>query len=54
MVDTYILLDKVGGWRVNLVRWDGNPETWTPPDNVIAKLASEVDMQSLPKNPEDE
>ena len=50
-MDTYALLDSEGGWLVNLIVWDGNPETWTPPSNVIAKLASEVDFSSLPINP---
>jgi hypothetical protein len=50
-MDTYALLDKVGGWLVNLVVWNGDASTWQPSDNVIAQLASEVDFANLPVNP---
>jgi hypothetical protein len=51
-METYAILDEQGGWLVNLVRWDGNLETWQPPQGTIAKLASEVDFQNLPQKPE--
>lgn len=51
MNDTYAILDEAGGWLVNLVIWDGNILNWQPPEGTIAKLASEVDFNNLPKNP---
>lgn len=54
MAQTYAILDAVGGWLVNLVLWDGNLETWQPPEGTIAKLASEVDFNNLPPNPNEQ
>jgi hypothetical protein len=51
MDNHYAILDEAGGWLVNLVVWDGNISTWQPPEGTIAKLASEVDFNNLPKNP---
>jgi hypothetical protein len=53
MNEKYAILDEQGGWFVNLVKWDGNLNTWTPPVGTIAKLASEVDFSSLPEKPEE-
>lgn len=51
-MNNYAILDKNGGWLVNIVVWDGNLETWQPPEGTIAKPASEVDFSSLPEKPE--
>lgn len=51
-MDTYALIDAVGGWLVNLVLWDGLPESWSPPPGTIAVPADEVDFPSLPQPPE--
>lgn len=53
-MDTYAILSNEGGWLVNLVLWDGNLETWQPPEGTTAVLSSEVDFQSLPPNPNNE
>jgi hypothetical protein len=50
-METYALLAKNGGWLENLVVWNGNRSTWTPPSDVIVKLASEVDFLALPLSP---
>lgn len=50
-MDTYAIIDNEGGWLVNLVKWDGNLETWQPPSGTIAILASTIDINSLPVNP---
>jgi hypothetical protein len=52
-MDTYAILDKKGGWLVNLVVWNGNLEDWQPPAGTEAKLASEIDLHSLPERPSD-
>jgi hypothetical protein len=52
-MDTYAILDKQGGWLVNLVVWNGNLEDWQPPAGTEAKLASEIDLHSLPERPSD-
>lgn len=52
MNDKYAILDKAGRWLVNLVVWDGNLETWQPPEGTIAKLASEVEFSLLPEREE--
>jgi len=49
----YAILDKEGGWLVNLVVWNGNLEDWQPPAGTIAKLATEIDFTTLPERPKD-
>ena len=31
----YLMIDKSTNIVTNIVMWDGNPDTWTPPDNVL-------------------
>lgn len=50
-MNEYAILDEEGGWLVNTVVWDGNPETWQPPSGTIAKSIKEVDINALPANP---
>lgn len=50
-MNTYVILDENGGWFINLVKWDGNLETWQPPSGTVVKPIEEVDVSSLPKNP---
>jgi hypothetical protein len=50
-MDTYAILNIEGGWLENIVVWDGNAETWQPPDGTKAVLASEVDFSNLPEKP---
>ena len=52
-MDTYAILDKDGGWLINLVVWNGNLEDWQPPAGTVVQLASEVDLTSLPERPSD-
>ena len=52
MVNRYVILNKDGGWLENVVLWDGNMETWQPPENTIAKLESEIDYITLTAKPE--
>lgn len=47
----YAIIDVAGGWLVNLVMWDGDTSKWTPPAGTTATPASEVDIPSLPPNP---
>ena len=51
-MNTYAIIDDQGGWLVNLILWDGNPETWQPPAGTRAVLASEVDFAVLPTAPD--
>ena len=51
-MDTYAIIDKEGGWLVNLVVWNGNLEDWQPPQGTLAKLESEVDFSTLPLHPD--
>lgn len=53
MDTTYAIIDENGGWLINTVIWDGNLETWQPPQGTIAKLIEEVDIQNLPLKPEE-
>lgn len=50
-MDNYAIIDKDGGWLINLVVWDGDTNKWTPPDGAIAILANEVNFSKLPVNP---
>ena len=52
MIETYAIIDDVGGWCVNVVLWDGNLETWQPPTRTHTILASEVDFSTLPLHPD--
>ena len=54
MVERYVILNAENGWLENVVMWNGNLETWQPPEGTIAKLESEIDYQSLPQKPTDE
>jgi len=51
-MDTYAIINIENGWIENIVVWDGNLETWQPPEGTIVKLESEVDFNSLPQKPE--
>lgn len=51
-MDTYAILDKDGGWLINLVVWNGNMEDWQPPFGTIAKPIEEIDISQLPERPE--
>jgi hypothetical protein len=51
-MNTFAILDQTGGWLVNLVLWDGNPGTWSPPQGSIAVPAAQVDFNSLPPPPQ--
>lgn len=50
-MNTYAIIENAGGWLVNLVLWDGNSESWTPPAGTYAVLASSIDINNLPPNP---
>ena len=52
MIKRYVILNKEGGWLENTIFWDGNTETWQPPQGAIVKLESEVNFPTLPINPE--
>ena len=52
MVERYVILNEQGGWLENVILWNGNLETWQPPEGTIAKLESEIDYQTLPQKPE--
>jgi hypothetical protein len=49
-MNNYAILDKDGGWLVNVVVWDGDTSKWNPPDGTIAILANEVNFSELPVN----
>lgn len=53
MVQKYALLDKDGGWIVNIILWDGDTEKWQPPTNTIAVPVSEINFSTLPQPPEE-
>jgi hypothetical protein len=52
MVERYVILNQDVGCLENVILWDGNTETWQPPQGTIAKLESEIDYQTLPQKPE--
>jgi len=54
MIERYVILNKDGGWLENTILWDGNTETWQPPEGTIARLESEIDYATLPPRPEEE
>ena len=49
----YAIINETGGWLVNLIIWDGNLETWQPPEGTVVIKASEVDFEALPARPEE-
>ena len=49
MIERYVILNAEGGWLENVILWDGNLETWHPPQGCIAKLESEIDYTTLPE-----
>ena len=52
MNKSYAIIDNDGGWLVNIVMWDGNLETWQPPNGTHALPVEEVDFNSSPKREE--
>ena len=52
MIERYVILNEDGGWLENTILWDGNTETWQPPQGTIVQLESEVNISSLPLHPE--
>ena len=52
MNERYVILNADRGWLENTIIWDGNLETWQPPQGTIVKLESEVDFATLPEKPE--
>ena len=52
MIERYVILNAEGGWLENTILWDGNTETWQPPEGTIVKLESEIDYATLPEKPE--
>jgi hypothetical protein len=52
MIQRYAILNKEGGWLENIVFWNGNLETWQPPEGTIIKLESEIDYRTLPVQPD--
>ena len=52
MIERYVVLNAEGGWLENTILWDGNAETWQPPEGTLTKLESEVDCATLPQKPE--
>ena len=52
MVERYVILNEQGGWLENVILWNGNLETWQPPEGTIVKLESEIDYQTLPQEDE--
>ena len=51
MIERYVILNADGGWLENTILWDGDTETWQPPEGTIAVLASSIDINNLPSNP---
>lgn len=47
MNNGYAIIDEKNCLLVNLVVWDGNLETWQPPEGTIAKPIEEVDLSTL-------
>ena len=52
MIERYVILNDGGGWLENVILWDGNLETWQPPQGTIVKLESEIDYATLSPKPE--
>jgi hypothetical protein len=54
MIERYVILNEDGGWLENTILWDGDTETWQPPEGTIAKLESEINYATLPEKPEEQ
>lgn len=52
MIERYVILNTEEGWLENTIIWDGNIETWQPPNGTVLKLANEVDFKNLPEKTE--
>jgi hypothetical protein len=52
MKNGYAIIDNEGGWLVNSVIWDGNLETWQPPEGTHAVPIEDIDMNNIPSPPE--
>jgi len=53
-IDDWAIIDQVGGWLVTVVRWTGDTSVWNPPTGTYAVLLSEINLDDLPKNPENQ
>jgi hypothetical protein len=52
MIQAYAIIENDGGWLANTVMWDGNYDTWQPPEGTHAVPAEDVDIDRLPPRPE--
>jgi hypothetical protein len=51
-IDDWAIINTAGGWIEMVIRWDGNTETWPLPEGTYAVRRSEINLDSLPLNPE--
>jgi len=52
-MDTYAIINNAGGWLVSTCLWDGNADTWQPPEGTSARLLADVDLDALPQRPQE-
>lgn len=51
-IDDWAIINEKHGWLEMVIRWDGNTETWPLPEGTYAIRRNEVDISTLPVNPE--
>ena len=48
MNNKYAIIDNEGGWLINTIVWNGDLETWQPPEGTSAILVENIDINNLP------
>ena len=51
-IDDWAIINTEGGWLEMVVRWDGNYQTWQPPEGTYAIRRSEANLNFLPLHPD--
>lgn len=53
-IDDWAIISSEHNWIEMVIRWDGNTETWSLPEETYAVKRSEVDFSKITYKPKEE